>query len=153
MLYHLNIGSNVGDRLANIDRAIAALGRHVKVLAVSEPVRSAPWGFDSPNEFINVGVNVDCDDTPLRLLDVTQAVQREIDPSPHRDEQGNYVDRVIDVDIIAAGSLIVTSRRLTVPHRCMTGRRFVLEPLAALCPEWVHPVWQLTASEMIARLT
>lgn len=152
MIYHLNIGSNLGDRHATIRRAVDLLRDRVEVVAVSAPVESAPWGFDSPHAFVNVGVNVETTLTPLQLLEVTQEVERACGSANHRDAAGAYIDRVVDVDIIAAEAIIVTSRRITVPHPLMHRRRFVLEPLAELLPQWVHPLLQLTAAELLAAL-
>ena len=101
---HLNIGSNLGDRLENIKRAVSSLRQLASVpssIAVSDPFRSSPWGFVSSNEFINVGMSFDCVLDPELLLQATQRIQRSISSASHRDACGAYIDRIIDIDIIA----------------------------------------------------
>lgn len=101
---HLNIGSNLGDRLENIKRAVSSLRQLASVpssIAVSDPFRSSPWGFVSSNEFINVGMSLDCVLDPELLLQATQRIQRSISSASHRDASGAYIDRIIDIDIIA----------------------------------------------------
>ncbi|MDE6378068.1 MAG: 2-amino-4-hydroxy-6-hydroxymethyldihydropteridine diphosphokinase, partial [Duncaniella sp.] len=73
--------------------------------------------------------------------------------APHRDRDGGYIDRRIDIDIIAIDSIVLSTPRLTLPHPRMHLREFVLVPLAQLAPGWVHPVTGLNASAMLARLT
>ena len=84
-LVHLSIGSNKGDRLGYIDQAVALISSHAgTVTAVSQPFESEPWGFESPNRFINVGINIDTTLPPLQLLDTLQDIERTISPDPHR---------------------------------------------------------------------
>ncbi|MDE7472224.1 MAG: 2-amino-4-hydroxy-6-hydroxymethyldihydropteridine diphosphokinase, partial [Muribaculaceae bacterium] len=103
---HLNIGSNKGDRHGNISLAVSLIDKQAgHVLAVSDPVESAPWGYDSANPFINVGINIDTTLTPFDLLDALQAIERQISPNPHRNPDGTYRDRDIDIDIILYGDV------------------------------------------------
>ncbi len=150
---HFNIGSNLGDRLALIGRAVALLEAHTgAVAAVSEPVMSAPWGYDSDCEYINVGVSIDTDLTPARLLAIAMEAEREIDPDGcHRTPSGSYADRLIDIDLICMGST-VSQADPELPHPRMHLREFVLEPLATMLPQWRHPLLGLTASELLEKL-
>lgn len=132
---HLNIGSNLGDRRDNLSRAVALLrGRAGHVLAVSDPVESAPWGYDSTNRFLNIGLDIDTSLSPLDLLDTLQAIEREISPMAHRNPDGTYRDRAVDIDIILYDDLEIASERLTIPHPLMHRRDFVLTPLRQLHP-------------------
>ncbi len=75
---------------------------------VSAVVESEPWGFDSPNMFLNIGVNVEVGDlAPLELLYRLQAAQRSVDDSSHRKADGSYADRRVDIDLIALGEAVV----------------------------------------------
>lgn len=150
---YINIGSNLGDRAALIERAVAALEAALGVVARRAPVvESPPWGFDSPNRFLNLGIAVETSLPPLELLDLVRAVERDIDASPHRTPDGLYADRTIDIDLIAVDDVVMESERLTLPHPRMHQRRFVLEPMARLAPVWRHPLSGLTAAEMLALL-
>lgn len=136
------MGSNIGNRMAAIGRAIAAVERLTGTTArVSRPVHSEPWGYDSPNAYVNVGVAVDTDLEPLALLDALRTIERDISPAPHRHADGSYADRVIDIDIImmdrrlangAYQSVVMDTERLTLPHPRMALRPFVTCPLLEL---------------------
>lgn len=118
---------------------------------VSSLVESEPWGFGSPNSFLNAGISFDSVLTPEELLEATQAIQREICPDSHRDSDGKYIDRLIDIDIICGVAespyddlnfveketllCVVDADSLRLPHPCATRRDFVMEPLAEIDPE------------------
>lgn len=135
---YINLGSNIGDRRYTIERAVTAIEADLGVSARrSQWVESEPWGFDSPNRFVNLGIAVDTDLEPIELLRRLQAVEKSIDPSSHRDAEGRYIDRVIDIDLIAVDHLVVDTPELTLPHPRMKERPFVMGPLLELCPDWL----------------
>ena len=153
MTYHINIGSNQGSRTDNIDRAVALLSALGSVVAVSSPVRSMPWGYQSDSEFVNLGVNLESELDPHALLCGLKSIERQIAPGgEHRDADGRYADREIDLDLIAAGSRTVDLPDLKVPHPLMSRRAFVLEPMMSLMPDWRHPQTGLSCEEMLAAL-
>lgn len=131
-LYYINIGSNLGDRRGNLMRAITALSALAGGCAVSSIVESEPWGYESDNAFLNVGVMLESDIEPLDMLHRCQEIERRLGSTSHRDEQGNYVDRLVDIDIILAGDLVINTPELTVPHPRMHERDFVTKPLHQL---------------------
>ena len=142
---HFNIGSNLGDREENIRRAVASLRQLACIsssIRVSDPVVSPPWGFESPNDFINVGMSLDTDLPPETLLEATQRIQQSISSASHRDATGAYIDRPIDIDIIACATtgndgtlhnlIEITTEKLTLPHPRALQRDFVMQPLRAI---------------------
>lgn len=154
---HINIGSNLGDREDNIGRAVVSLRQlalDVSEVRVSGLVTSSPWGYKSANEFINVGVSFDTDLTPQELLQATQSIEQSISTASHRAADGTYIDRIIDIDIIACCSTTdlspdstSTSRQpytsalieihtpdLTLPHPRAHLRDFVMSPLREIDP-------------------
>lgn len=152
---HLNIGSNNGDRRRDfIRRAVAAIstpsfleriGTDASVQC-SDFVDSAPWGYDSDKVFSNIGVLITghrrapwTQDELLAFLDAVQAVERSISSVPHRNADGTYRDRDLDIDIIAVDSIVLQHPRLQLPHPHMAQRDFVLRPLLQLDPGWLHP--------------
>ncbi len=156
---HINIGSNKGDRAALIERAVAALCRRIdpqgRARVTLSPIEeSEPWGFESDNSFLNLGLMIDIADSvyPHRLLSDLQAVEMEIDASPHRHSDGSYADRSIDIDLIAVGDMVVDDGCLQLPHPRMHLRDFVLRPISILDPAWRHPLVRLTASELLREL-
>lgn len=150
---HVNIGSNIGDRHALIERAVAAIGRMAKAtVRLSSPFESEPWGFESPNSFINLGVAFETDLPPFELLRQLRLIESRISDASHRTADGCYADRMIDIDLIAVGQIILSGDGLTLPHPRMHLREFVLRPIEELEPGWRHPLLGLTPSEMLARL-
>lgn len=141
---YLNIGSNRGDRESTIQRAVEMIAKHFggAVVRVSQYVRSHPWGYDSVSEFLNVGVAIDWAEhrempSAVEILDFTQSVEREIAPGDrHRNADGTYRDRIIDIDIIDIDGVKMSTERLTIPHPRASARRFVMEPMQFLCPGW-----------------
>lgn len=140
--YHLNIGSNLGDSENNIRLAVAKLQQQAVVLSsiiVSDVYISEPWGFDSDNKFYNVGMSFDAEIEPFTLLKLTQKIEKDISSGAHRDATGNYIDREIDIDIIAGASvnpltgnftlLEISTPQLILPHPRAHLRDFVLHPL------------------------
>lgn len=146
MTLYLNIGSNIGDRRGKLLRAVALIKKlhwlHPDTLRLSRFITSPPWGYTSANDFLNVGVAVEIipGTSPIAILDDLLSVQTAVSPSPHRDPSGNYIDRNIDIDIIAIDSLIFNHPRLTIPHPRMHLREFVIEPMRELAPDWQHPL-------------
>lgn len=153
MKYYINIGSNLGDRLANVDAAIAALQRRCDAVALrSAPIETEAWGFDSAETFVNVGVAIDSDLQPLEMLSALKDIENEIGTSEHRDAAGRYADRIIDLDIMAIDDLVIESDSLTVPHRHLPNREFFLVPLAEIAPHWQHPVLHKSAQQLLDEL-
>jgi 2-amino-4-hydroxy-6-hydroxymethyldihydropteridine diphosphokinase len=128
---HLGLGSNVGDRRANLQAAVDALPRHgVSVLASSSVYDTEPVGevLDQP-EFLNAVVRVETALDPEALLDACKAVERELGRAAGGVRHG---PRPIDVDVLLLGDVAYASERLTLPHAEVTSRRFVLVPLLEL---------------------
>lgn len=141
---YLSLGSNEGDRGANITAAIAELGKldGVEVASVSGIYRTAPVGMkDDTPPFLNCVAELRTALDPLELLDRLE----EIELSLGRGGKALLADRPIDIDILLYGSRVVASPRLSVPHPRMAQRRFVLEPLAEIAPHVLHPVLKRTS--------
>lgn len=144
---HLNIGSNLGDREENIRRAVASLRQLACVYSsvkVSDTVESEPWGYDSGNGFLNAGMSFDTELSPEALLAAVQRVEKSISTASHRDSAGAYIDRIIDIDIIACAvtdaaigrsALVISDTpELTLPHPRALLRDFVMTPLRLIDP-------------------
>ena len=144
---HIGLGTNIGNRRQNLITAAALLAERAgDVLALSGFYESAPWGFRSENMFLNAALKMETDLSPEELLRTTEAIEKDMGRTKKSD--GTYHDRIIDIDILLYDDLTLQTAELTLPHPLMHLRQFVLEPLAEIAPDVVHPVLKQT----IARL-
>jgi 2-amino-4-hydroxy-6-hydroxymethyldihydropteridine diphosphokinase len=135
---YLGLGSNVGDRRANLQAAVDALPAHgVTVVASSSAYDTEPVGevLDQP-EFLNACIRIETALEPEALLDACKQVERGLGRAPGGVRHG---PRPIDVDVLLVGRREHSSDRLTLPHAEVTSRRFVLEPLLELDPDLTLP--------------
>ena len=123
----MGLGSNVGDRLANLRAAREALAEHLEVLGASSVYETAPQGevLDQP-DFLNAVLAIETDLGPLELLDACKKVERQLGRAPVGVRRG---PRSIDIDLLRLGEIKLQSEPLTLPHPEIAARRFVLEPL------------------------
>ena len=133
MIIYFGIGTNLGDREANLRRAVELLHERVgECIACSSVYRSAPQGFVSENEFANIVVVCETNYSSEEILAITQQIEREMGRT-EKSINGIYHDRVIDIDLLKAihhASLITHhSSTLTLPHPRMQERDFVMIPL------------------------
>ncbi len=128
MVYYINIGSNLGNRLMNLTRAVSAIEKRFGWFELSHHIESEPWGFNSKNKFLNVGMAFISELHPLEVLHILQEVEATINPSSHRNADGSYKDRVIDIDIMAVDGVEMSTTELTLPHPHLEERPFFLEP-------------------------
>ena len=125
----------MGDRAENLTRAVALISEQVgTVLACSSFMETAPWGFTSDNHFLNAVLAVDTALSPHELLRITQSIERELGRL-HKTIDGNYSDRIIDIDILLYEDLTIVSEELTIPHPYILMRDFVYLPLGEIAPE------------------
>jgi 2-amino-4-hydroxy-6-hydroxymethyldihydropteridine diphosphokinase len=149
MVGYLGLGSNVGDRQANLAGAIAALPQHgVSVLACSSLYETEPVGLVLEQaDFLNAALRIDTALGPQELLDACKAVEREVG----RHQGGvRHGPRVIDVDVLLLGDREHRSQRLTLPHAEVSSRRFVLVPLLELDPALALPSGERLADRLAA---
>lgn len=130
--YYLNIGSNTGEREKYLEAALAGLRRRYGSVLVSDTVESAPWGFESDRPFLNVGAAIEYAGDPVDLMHGLQALEKEISTVPHRNADGTYRDRDLDIDIMDREGAEVHEAGLDIPHRHLEEREFFLSPLRQL---------------------
>jgi len=132
----LSLGSNLGDRAANLRAAIAGLGRFMHVTAVSPLYDTAPMYVTDQPAFLNVAVTAETALRPHDLLRALKALEARLGRVTGR----RYGPRVIDLDIVMYGGEAITTDDLTIPHERMTERAFVLIPASDIAGDWVHPI-------------
>ena len=141
---YLSLGSNLGDRAANLNAAITRLRTLGKVLQVSSLYETEPVEFTAQPWFLNCAVELDTEKTPEELM----AGILEIEQQMGRTRTQKKGPRSIDIDILLFGNLTVDSKGLTVPHPALQERRFVLEPLAEIASGVRHPALKRTIREL-----
>ena len=139
MIVYLGIGSNLGHREANLRQTLELLHERVgECLACSSIYRSAPQGFVSENQFANIVAVCQTDQSPMEVLHITQALEREMGRT-EKSVNGIYHDRIIDIDLLMAyqgdaqwtngEEIVCNTETLTLPHPRMQERDFVMIPL------------------------
>ncbi len=151
-LVFVNIGTNRGDRRRNLSRAVAEIGRRFGYFEVSHVMESEAWGYDSPNKFLNIAMVFKSDEKPLEILHALQKIEKELgnrlaaentallfgkstkvaSVDCHRNPDGSYADRFLDIDIMTIEGVEMQSEELTLPHPHLKERPFFMEPLQEL---------------------
>lgn len=144
----ISVGANIGSVRENFARAIKSIEKNSRVLAVSSLYESEPLGLQNQPKFTNAVIKVRTELSPFELLDFLQRIEREIG----RKRTVRWGPRVIDLDIIFYGDLVMTTDSLTIPHPRAHERRFVLEPLLEIEPTAWHPVKNMAVRDICSGL-
>lgn len=131
----IGLGTNLGDRLANLHAARQALDPKVKLCQASSVYQTAPWGYLDQADFYNQVLEGETELTPLRLLNFLKKIEKDLG----RIENFRYGPRLIDLDILFYDDLVKRTERLEIPHPRIPERAFVLVPLAEIAADLVHP--------------
>lgn len=143
----ISLGTNLGNKRRNLITAAALLSERTgDILALSDIYETEPWGFESSNTFLNAALTLETVLSPFELLDATRLI--EIEMGRIEKSAGAYQDRIIDIDLLLYDDLILQTLRLTLPHPLLHTRTFVLEPLAEIAPDAVHPVLHKTIRQL-----
>lgn len=133
----VGLGSCIGHRHAALSQAVALITQLAAPMPVKQSsiIESAPWGYTSDATYLNMCVSFVTRLQPAELLHRLQEIEKSIDPSPHRDAAGRYIDRIIDIDLIAVDEYKIDTDFLTLPHPRMHLRGFVIDPMMEIEPE------------------
>ena len=143
---YLSLGSNIGDRAANVARAVSALAQHgVRVTRQSSLYETEPVDFRDQDWFLNSVVEAQTELEPAQLMDALLQIERAL--GRHRLVPKG--PRLIDIDILLYGSSIVRTPELEIPHPRMADRRFVLVPFNEIAPDALHPALKKTIAELL----
>ncbi len=144
---YLSIGSNLGKKLQNLQRAIFLIEKKIGIVTtISKVYQSESWGFKA-GDFLNACLIVESSIEPLELLERILLVEKEL--GRERSNKSGYQSRSIDIDIIYFEKEIIESEQLTLPHPKLQERLFVLRPLADIAPQFYHPILNKDSRNLI----
>ena len=143
---YIGLGTNMGERELNLQNAIEHIEKKVgKVLAQSSIYETPAWGLTDQPDFLNQVIEIETSQTPPQILE--NILQIEIEMGRIREKK--WGPRLIDLDILFYNNLIFNTENLQIPHPYIHQRAFVLEPLNEIAPNFVHPVFEKTISELV----
>lgn len=143
----LGLGTNMGNREANLKEAIAQINRSIgEILNVSSVFETEPWGFEAELNFFNMSVEVETSHTPSGVLGAILMIETQL--GRIRTET-QYSSRVIDIDILFYDDLIMNEITLKIPHPLLHKRKFVLVPLNEIAPDFIHPVLKKSINSLL----
>ena len=144
-------GSNMGDKNKIYTQACLLINNRCgRIVAQSSAYESEPWGFEAKEWFLNRLIVVETELEPEAMMRQLLDIEAELGRVRHP-EAGGYASRTADLDILYYGSRIVLTDSLTIPHPRLHQRRFALLPLCEVVPEFVHPAFNMTQTELLKR--
>lgn len=140
----LGLGSNVGDKKQNLEKAIGELGEKISDIHVSKFYETEPWGYTKQDKFLNAAIRGKTFLAPPELLGLIKLVEKKIG----RIKRFKWGPREIDIDILFYDDLVYKDKSITIPHPFIQERKFVLDPLMDLDPDFIHPVLKKTIRQI-----
>jgi len=145
---YLGLGSNIGERISYIQRVITELNdsRNINILKESSIFETEPWGNIDQDNYLNSVLKIETDLGPMELLLELKSLEKKIG----RSESKKWSEREIDIDILFYGDLVIQNENIKIPHSLIEERKFVLVPLAEIAPEFIHPVLNKSAVQLLS---
>lgn len=145
---YIALGGNLGNKVSVFCMAEELLSKEIgDIISKSSNYESEAVGFYSNNTFLNNVICLITQLSPLQVLSVTQDIEKRLGRT-EKSVQGNYKDRIIDIDILYYNNIIINTYELTIPHPHLHEREFVLKPLLEIVPKKIHPAFLLNTEEM-----
>ncbi|UCC61342.1 MAG: 2-amino-4-hydroxy-6-hydroxymethyldihydropteridine diphosphokinase [Dehalococcoidia bacterium] len=136
LVVYLGLGSNLGDRMANLGYAIKRLSEKVAIKEISSIYETEPFGYKDQPLFLNALLFGETELGPFGLLDFVKDIEADLGREP----SFRNAPRPVDIDILLYGDMIIQTSKLVIPHPGIADRAFILVPLGEIAPEIIHPV-------------
>jgi len=145
---HLLLGSNLGNRTENIFKALNLIELQIgRISSVSAFYETEPWGFNSPEQFLNKAAIVETRHSPHEILSQIHQIEKNL--GRERMTRSDYASREIDIDILFFDDEIINTETLVIPHPQLQNRKFALIPLAEISSEKIHPVIKKSVYQLL----
>jgi len=145
----LILGSNLDNRIELLSNAKVIIHEEIgSVIKMSSIYESEPWGYQSDNSFLNQTLLIESSYSPEETLKKCLSAETKLGRT--RNGGVSYSDRIIDIDILLFNDLIISTEQLEIPHPRMHQRRFCMEPLAEIVPDWIIPTFQKTTEDILS---
>ena len=145
---YLGLGSNLGDRKANLEKALQFLGQTLSMEQISSVYETHPVGNEDQPLFLNAVCRAATDIGPFQLLSLIKGIEVALDRVP----SFSNAPRPIDIDILLYGNLIIEAAELVIPHPRLEERAFALVPLAEIAPDLIHPISGRSIQDLMSRV-
>ncbi len=146
---YIGLGSNLGDRLANIRKAVELMKKEeIEILKESSIYETEPVGYKQQGWFLNSVVQGRTESSPEKLWETLEKIEKLMG----REREIKWGPRIIDLDVLFYGDKVLNSKKLQIPHSELHKRKFVLVPLEEIAPQLVHPVLKKTISRLLRDL-
>jgi len=140
------LGSNLGDRQKNLDQARQEISRSVgDIITTSATYKTAAWGNKQQPDFFNQVIEIRSSHDPNKLISDTQLIEEKMG----RIRKEKWGPRIIDIDILFYGDIVISNEKITIPHPEIPNRRFTLLPLSEVAPDFIHPVLKRSVFQLL----
>ncbi|MEO0258273.1 MAG: 2-amino-4-hydroxy-6-hydroxymethyldihydropteridine diphosphokinase [candidate division WOR-3 bacterium] len=147
-LVYLSLGSNLGNREENLNKAIQELSKIARILRISNYYETKPYGYHKQPDFINCAVSIETSLTPQELLKEIKNIEKRLG----RENRERWRERIIDIDILYYDNLIINQENLKIPHPDLEYREFVLKPLSEIAEDFLHPILKKSTKNLLEEL-
>jgi len=145
----LGLGSNLGDKVQNLDSAIAQIKKIAKVQSVAKYTNTKPWGEKNQPDYVNTVAKISTTLSPTQLLEELNKIENNLG----RVRTIKWAARTIDIDILLYDNLVINKDNLVIPHPYLHSRKFVLQTLAEIAPHFVHPILNQSILSLSKQIT
>ena len=151
MIVFLGLGSNMANKLSNLEEAISFIDKiqNINVLLKSKIYETSPMENLNQDNFLNQVIQIDTDIKPLELLKIIKNIENTMGRIKNKER---YMPRIIDIDILAYQDLILNNEILSIPHPKIKFRKFILKPWSDIAPDYILPNSKYTIKELLDRI-